>query len=163
MLIFYVPGNKRKHVAPDVFVVRGVSNRNRDNYLVWEEGKSPDTIVEVTSKTTRKEDTDKKFKIYRDVLRVGEYFLCDPRGDYLHPKLQGHRLVGNDYEPIDAIDGRLPSAVMGLHLEPTDVGLRLFDPATGRAPMNPLERMTAEADRLRQQVEELKRRIPPVQ
>ena len=42
MLMFYVRGNKRKHLAPDVFVVFGVPKHMRDNYLIWEEGKAPD-------------------------------------------------------------------------------------------------------------------------
>src|SRR5438105_2260589 len=100
LLMFYVPENKRRHVAPDVFVVKGVKKKLRDNYLVWEEGKSPDAIIEITSKSTRKEDTSKKFKIYRDILKVREYFLFDPRGDYLQPTLQGYRLARGDYVPI---------------------------------------------------------------
>jgi Uma2 family endonuclease len=70
LLLYYVPGNKRKHVSPDVFVVRGVSKRKRLYYLLWEEGKSPEMITEVTSKSTRKEDLDTKFKLYRDILKV---------------------------------------------------------------------------------------------
>jgi hypothetical protein len=41
LLVFYERGNKRKHLSPDVFVVRGVPGRRhhpRDNYLIWEEG-----------------------------------------------------------------------------------------------------------------------------
>src|SRR5687768_14959041 len=45
MLLFYERGNKRKHVAPDVFVVRGIEKRTRENYLVWEEGKGPDLVI----------------------------------------------------------------------------------------------------------------------
>ncbi len=36
LLIFYEQGNKRRHVSPDVFVVKGVPKRQRLNYLVWE-------------------------------------------------------------------------------------------------------------------------------
>jgi Uma2 family endonuclease len=53
ILLFYEPGNKRRHVSPDVLVVRGIAKLRRDNYLVWEEGKAPDLVIEVTSKTTR--------------------------------------------------------------------------------------------------------------
>src|SRR5262249_28681704 len=80
----------------------------------------------------RKEDKEKKLEIYRDILRVSEYFLFDPTEDYLDPPLQGFRLVGGDYVPIEPIDGRLPSAVLGLHLEREGARLRLFDPATGQ-------------------------------
>src|SRR4051812_1502969 len=62
LLVFYEEGNKRKHVAPDCFVVFGVEKEMRDNYLVWEEGKAPDVVFEFTSASTRTEDTRKKFE-----------------------------------------------------------------------------------------------------
>ena len=31
MLMFYEEGNRRKHIAPDVFVVRGIPKKQRDN------------------------------------------------------------------------------------------------------------------------------------
>src|SRR5262249_48387849 len=49
LLLFYVPGDKRRHVSPDVFVVKGVPKRDRPNYLVWQEGKGPDVVIELTS------------------------------------------------------------------------------------------------------------------
>jgi len=129
LLMFYEPGNK--HLAPDVFVVHGVPKRLRDNYLIWEEGKAPDFVIEVTSSTTRNEDLTTKFQLYQDVLRVTEYFLFDPRGDYLDPQLQGHRLVKCRYVPIRPVKGRLPSKTTGLHLEANGDQLRLFEPTTG--------------------------------
>src|SRR5258707_3465865 len=48
LLLYYVPGNKRKHCSPDVFVVFGVDKRRRDYYLLWEEGKGPDVAIEIT-------------------------------------------------------------------------------------------------------------------
>jgi Uma2 family endonuclease len=132
LLMFYVTGDKRKHVSPDVFVVHGVPNVTRDNYLIWEEGKCPDVIIELTSKSTRKEDTDNKFKLHRDVLKVQEYFLFDPRAEYLEPPLQGFRLDEGKYHAIGAVDQRLPSAVLGLHLERNGTKLELFDPGRGR-------------------------------
>ena len=41
LLVFYVPGDRRRQLSPDVFVVRGVAKHNRDNYLIWEEGRGP--------------------------------------------------------------------------------------------------------------------------
>src|SRR4051794_18767400 len=39
LLVFYERGDKRKHVSPDVFVVRGVPKLPmRDHYLIWREG-----------------------------------------------------------------------------------------------------------------------------
>jgi hypothetical protein len=46
--------------------------------------------------------------------------------------MQGYRLVEGQYRPIEPVKGRLPSEVLGLHLERYDSELRLFDPATGR-------------------------------
>src|SRR5438552_15214642 len=79
MFIYYVEGDKRKHVSPDIFFIRGVTKRMRDCYFLWKEGKAPDCIIELTSKSTRKQDTKVKFELYRDVLKVAEYFLFDPR------------------------------------------------------------------------------------
>jgi Uma2 family endonuclease len=133
MLLFYEEGNPRKHIAPDVLWVRGIPKLpERDYYLVWIEGKSPDVVVEITSKTTKREDRTKKLVLYRDVLKVPEYFQFDPTEDYLKPPLQGFRLRAGQYIPIDPVDGRLPSQLLGLHLERDGRELRLYDPATGR-------------------------------
>jgi len=163
LLLFYEEGNKNKHVAPDVFVVRDVPKLPpRLYYLLWEEGKAPDFIIEVTSKTTSKEDRRKKWVIYRDELKVPEYFLFDPFEEYLKPSMQGYRLVEGEYELIDPVAGRLPSVVLGLHLERCGTQLRLFEPASGRWLPTPRERIAtaeAEAERLRQELEAIKRRL----
>jgi hypothetical protein len=39
LFVFYEPGNRRRHVSPDVLVVKGVPRGQRFNYLIWEEGK----------------------------------------------------------------------------------------------------------------------------
>ena len=167
LLMFYEEGNGRRHLAPDVFVVVGVSNQKRDNYLIWEEGKGPDFVVEVTSKATRKEDEGKKRTLHRDVLRVPEYFRFDPTADYLTPPFQGHRLVDGEYVPIEPVDGRLPSLVTGLHLEASGTDLRLYDPEIGRWLPTRLESLVeaeararsaeTELGRLRREVEALRR------
>jgi Uma2 family endonuclease len=131
LLIYYVHGNKRKHVSPDVFVAFGVPKKKRDYYLTWEEGKNPSVVIEITSSSTRREDVKKKFELYRDVLEVKEYFLFDPRSDYLKPRLTGYRLSKGDYVPISVVQGRMPSRVLGLQLEAEDANLRLYDPQTG--------------------------------
>jgi Uma2 family endonuclease len=177
LLLFYEKGNKRKHVSPDVFVVRGVSKLPpRDYYLLWEEGKSPDVVIEVTSKTTRSEDQKKKRTLYRDVLKVPEYFQFDPTEDYLKPSLQGHRLVVGEYEPIEPVAGRLPSAILGLNLERDGTQLRLVEPAPGHRIPTPRERVIAaeaaqcqegiarrkaeaENERLRQELEAMRRKL----
>jgi Uma2 family endonuclease len=173
MLVFYERGNKRKHVSPDVFVVRGVpSHRHhlRDHWLIWEERKGPQVVIELTSKTTRKEDMRTKFALYRDVLKVKEYFLFDPRAEYLDPPLQGYRLRGGKYLALREVAGRLPSRLLGLHLERDGTDLRLWNPATGQWLPTPDEarqheaaarhQAEAEVERLRRELEELRRRLP---
>ena len=165
LLLFYEEGNKRKHVSPDVFLVRGVSKGRRDYYLLWKEGKGPDMVIELTSKTTKEEDEEKKRDLYRDLLKVPEYFQFDPTEDYLKPPMQGHRLIEGQYVPIAPVAGRLPSVVLGLHLERDGLELRLVDPATGRRlptrNENAAARLEAEAEneRLRREIEVLRRRL----
>ena len=61
LLLFYEEGNRRKHVSPDVFVVRGVPKLPpRDYYLLWKEMKGPEVVIEITSKTTRREDQNEE-------------------------------------------------------------------------------------------------------
>ena len=63
LLVYYVPGNTRRRIAPDVFVVKGMPNHPRPCYLLWEE-KNPNLVIEVTSSSTRSEDMKKKFLLY---------------------------------------------------------------------------------------------------
>ena len=162
LLMFYVPGDRRRHLSPDVFVVKGVPKRKRLYYLVWEEKKGPDVVIELTSKSTRNEDLKKKFQLYQDVLKVSEYFLFDPLGDYLKPRLQGFRLQGGKYEPIAPIKDRLPSQTLELHLEQGGENLRLYDPKSSQwlpTPAEVRQQKQAENDELRKEVEELRRQL----
>ena len=145
LLLCYEEGNRRKHVSPDVFVVRGVDKHERENYLLWEEGHAPRFVIELTSSSTRREDTNTKFELYRDVLKVREFFLFDPNGDYLTPSMQGWRLRGGVYHPIRPVEGRLPSLTTGLHLEREGTQLRLWNPATNAWLPTPHEALDREA------------------
>jgi Uma2 family endonuclease len=154
LLLCYEPGNRRRHISLDVFVVKDVPKHERLNYLVWEEGKGPDVAFELTSSSTRHEDQDTKYHLYQDVLRVKEYFLFDPFGDYMTPPLQGYRLRGGAYQSIRPLRGRLPSKVLGLHLERHGQDLRLYDPVAQQWLPTPRERIVAgeeELERLRRQ------------
>jgi Uma2 family endonuclease len=168
MAVYYVRGDRNCYLTPDVLVVRGIPQvtvPERRRYLTWEEGKSPDVVIELTCKSSREEDIDDKTWLYRDVLGVPEYFLFDPYRDYLEPPLQGYRLIRGGYQPIAPVAGRLPSEGLGLHLEADGVLLRLYDPATHRWLPTPAEehqaRLQAEAEveRLRRELEELRRQL----
>jgi len=152
LLLFYEQGSRRRHVSPDVFVVKGIAKHDRPNYLLWEERKGPDVAIELTSSSTRREDMEDKYYLYQDTLRVKEYFLFDPLGDYLTPPMQGHRLRRGLYHPIRFVGGRLPSQVLGLHLERNGRELRLHNPETGQWLPTPLE-MAVEAEAARQEAD----------
>lgn len=133
LMMYYVEGDMHSSIAPDVFVVFGVAKEIRDTYLVWKEGKGPDVVIEITSRTTRKRDQVEKPIIYRD-MGVREYFQYDPTGDYLFPALQGLRLAADGtYVPIAPRTHNgllvLVSEVLGLELHLDKLLLRLYDPA----------------------------------
>ena len=136
LLIYYEEGNPRVSVVPDVFVVFGVEDRLRGSYKVWEEGKGPDFVMEVASPGTWREDVRRKPGVYAG-LGVREYFLYDPTGEHLTPRLQGHRLVDGEYERVPALESidrtlMVASEVLGLELRAKAGGeMRFHDRATG--------------------------------
>ena len=141
LLLYYEKGNPRRSVAPDVFVVKGIENRQRRNYLLWEEGKSPDFVLELSSATTYRHDLNRKKRLYAQVLEVEEYFLYDPNHQYLNPPLQGYRLVDGTYVEIAPVEDRLPSQVLGLELGlKTEGDLGLYNPHTQTWLLPPEER-----------------------
>jgi Uma2 family endonuclease len=138
LFIYYEQGNPEAVVAPDTFVVIGVNSDNRRSYKTWEEGdKTPDFVLEITSKSTRSNDQGAKKGIYA-FLGVREYFQYDPTGDYLVPQLQGLRLDEGNYYPIasSVIESdftSIHSEILGLDLRVNLSGeLRFYDPAAGQ-------------------------------
>ena len=118
LLLYYVRGNPRKHISPDVLVTVGVPKEPpRDYYLVWNEGKAPDFVIEITSKSTKQEDKKKKFEIYRDILRVSELFLFDPTKDYLDPRSRASAWRWGNMFPSSRSPAGCPAGLLGLHLE----------------------------------------------
>ena len=159
LFIYYEQGNPESVVAPDVFVVFGVDNKDRRSYKTWEEqDKTPDFVLEITSKTTRTKDQGAKKGIYA-FLGVREYFQYDPTGDYLNPQLQGLRLADGNYFPVATNtlpDGMsLLSEVLGLELQVKAGEMRFYDAATGQKLLSHEEEAAArqEAEAARQEAE----------
>jgi Uma2 family endonuclease len=161
MMLYYEEGDPRRNRSPDVQVTFGIAKSvERRVYLVWKEGKGPDVVIEVTSRKTARVDTGQKMALYRDVLRVREYFIFDPYEEYLKPSLQGFRLLRGVYAPIKPVDGRLPSRLLGLHLERFGRECRLYDPETGTWLLTPREEYAAKlrAEEARKREEEARKR-----
>jgi Uma2 family endonuclease len=133
MMMYHVEGNADKCVSPDVFVTRGIPKLpERATYKLWVEGIGPDVVIEVTSTSTAPIDQRWIFALYRDVLKVREYFLFDPREKTLAGvSLCGYRLIDDQYGLIPKTGDRLASEVLGLHLEALGEELRFYEPARG--------------------------------
>ncbi|MBE9143069.1 Uma2 family endonuclease [Planktothrix mougeotii] len=100
--------------GPDFFAVLGVPKKERKSWVVWEEGKAPDVIIELLSQSTASEDKTNKKLIYQNQVRVPEYFWYDP----FNPNdWAGFTLINGSYEPIfpDQFN-RLVSQQLGLSL-----------------------------------------------
>lgn len=163
--VFWEEGNPKARISPDAYVVFGAEMRLRDSYMAWKEGGLlPNVVFEVTSRKTQREDVESKLPLYEQTLQTPEYFLFDPTGDYLRPRLQGYRLVDGRYDRLELVNGRLHSEQLGLDLVQDDETLRLFDPAKSEFLPDFLEQAyrmeTAEAElaRLRAEIEILKKR-----
>jgi Uma2 family endonuclease len=96
--LYYAQGFPRLRVAPDVMVIFDVEPGGRDNYKIWEEGRVPSVIFEMTSPGTQRKDDVEKKHLYES-LGVTEYWQFDPRGEWIPDKLRGYRLQG-DEEPV---------------------------------------------------------------
>ena len=129
-------------LAPDVFVVFNVSNRKRNSYVTYDEGKPPDFVLEVLSESTWRRDMGAKKTIYQN-MGVLEYWILDPVDAYVDPPpLKGFRLIGEHYEPIPPIPGvgiAYASDVLGLELRLADGVFRIRDPTTGEDLRDPVE------------------------
>ena len=136
VFIYYVEGNPRLTVAPDCFVLIGVSEESflRNNtYLLWDVGKAPDFVLEIGSPSTWRQDLGPKRDLYAR-LGVGEYWMFDPSGgDHYGFALRGETLVDGEYRPLDmqenadgGVWGHSPTLNLEFHWE--DGSLRLYDP-----------------------------------
>jgi Uma2 family endonuclease len=156
MFLYFVEGDPRSVVSPDVYVVKGVSKKVRRTYRFWEEGgRGPCFVIEVTSDSTRNEDFVKKKALY-ERLGVEEYVLYDPLGEYLDPRIQGYRLVRGRYQPIRLErDGSLVSRSTGVTFRMEGDEIRAVETASGR-PFLRYAELENENARLRAEIERLR-------
>jgi hypothetical protein len=106
----------------------------------------PTLVIEVTSRSTRREDSGRKRSLYAR-LGVAEYVLFDPLAEYLSPALQGFRLQQGEYRAMEEdMTGALLSDALDLRLARVDGQLRLFHRQTGAPLLSPSERVSIEAE-----------------
>ena len=132
--LYYAQGFPKLRVAPDVMVIFGVEPGGRDSFKTWEEGAVPQVIFEMTSKSTRQEDQAHKYQLYES-LEVEEYWLFDPRGEWLSSPLMGYRLTNGHYIPIT----NSQSEVLGLQLDVKNKLIQFTNIATGERLLHPTE------------------------
>lgn len=158
--LYYAEGFPRLRVAPDVMVIFDVAPGGRDDYKIWEEKQVPAVIFEMTSKGTQDEDKNEKKTLY-ERLGVTEYWLFDPKGEWIPTQLQGYRLQGEHYQPIT--DSRSEPLQLRLQVEGQLIGFYRED--TGERLLIPEELADAlEQERLAKeqaeaQVERLKSQL----
>ncbi|MEG4442523.1 Uma2 family endonuclease [Microcoleus sp. AT9_B5] len=150
--LYYAQGFPKVRLAPDVMVIFDVEPGGRDNYKIWEEGQVPKVIFEITSPGTKSEDQNNKKDLYEGI-EVQEYWLFDPRGEWIPEQLRGYRLGVEGYQLIR--DNR--SEVLQLRLEIEGKILGFYREDNGEKLLIPdelvsalkAERQCAEAERQR--------------
>ena len=124
---------------PDLLIAFGVNPEayyDSNGYIINEQGKPPDFVLEVASPSTADEDTGPKRDDY-EALGITEYWRFDETGAHHKTKLAGDRLADGRYQPIaieELPDGVLQgySAALDLYLRWEHGRLAWHDPATGQ-------------------------------
>ena len=106
------------------FDVDPVTYHRRNAYVISEQGKPPDFVLEIASRSTGSEDTGEKRDVYA-AMGIPEYWRFDETGEFHGVHLAGDRLVNGVYEPIQ-IDQLSEGTYQG-HSEVLDLNIRWHD------------------------------------
>ena len=130
--------NRSRARRPDLLIAFDVSAelyKANNGYIISEQGKPPDFVMEVASESTAELDTGTKREHYA-VLGIPEYWRFDETGDFHKTKLAGDRLIDGRYESIaieeiekEVLQGY--SAALNLLIRWDHGQLRWHDPQTG--------------------------------
>ena len=125
---------------PDLLIAFDVdpdARRDSNGYIVSEQGKPPDFVLEVASSSTGRNDETVK-RDYYETMGVGEYWRFDSSGGQWHSAaLAGDLLADGVYQSIPVEQGtdgiyRGYSAALRLELHWDDGHLRWWDPVGNR-------------------------------
>ena len=114
------------------------SHRRRNGYVIADQGKPPDFVLEIASAKTGRSDAGRKRRDYAG-FGIPEYWRFDetPAGRWHGARLAGDRLARGRYEPIpieqlpgDVLQGY--SQVLNINLRWENGELLWYDPVTGR-------------------------------
>ncbi|MCB1188820.1 MAG: Uma2 family endonuclease [Leptospiraceae bacterium] len=96
MFLYFSPKQVKTEMVrgPDFFVVSKADFRERKSWVVWEEGLSPNVVIELLSDTTKHEDKTNKKRIYEKEVCVNEYYWYDPHNPN---DWAGHELIMDNY------------------------------------------------------------------
>ena len=130
--------NKARARVPDLLVAFDVDPQiyeENNGYIVSEQGKPPDFVLEVASVSTAHVDTGDKRVYYAD-LGIPEYWRFDKTGEYHGARLAGDGLVDGEYValPIEELpSGSLQgySAALRLNIRWEEGEIVFYDPDTG--------------------------------
>ena len=137
-----LPTTQRGLFYPDLVIAFDIDMEAiiaRKGFVISEQGKPPDFVLEVGSETTGRRDVETKRDGYA-ALGTSEYWRFDPSGGLYHRSpslpgaaLAGDRLANGRYEPLpvcrtDAGDYRGHSPALNLELRWESGRLLWFDP-----------------------------------
>ena len=130
--------NKTRARLPDLLIAFGVYPQVYDDhrgYIISEQGKPPDFVLEVASMSTAEADVGEK-RDYYESLGIREYWRFDETGEHHGERLAGDRLLAGRYQPL-ALETLAGGALQG-YSEALDLYLRWeqgrllwVNPATG--------------------------------
>lgn len=133
------PGDMTGIRYPDMLIAFDVdpeAYHRRNGYVISEQGKPPDFVLEIGSPSTGRVDVQEKRNDYA-ALGIPEYWRFDETGRSHGTRLAGDSLVDGVYQPIaieelaeDILQGH--SRVLNLDLCWEQGQLKWYDPETGR-------------------------------
>ena len=117
--IYYQEGDRRKFVAPDIYVVYGAESfPERRSFYTWAEGAVPVVVFEFLSESTAAHDRGDKIRQYLVEIEVDEYFIHQPEG------AKSPEFRGWCRSPSGAIEEIEPDAQGGLFSHALNMWLR---------------------------------------